>query len=98
MRKLTVAARIDTFCPPHPAHGLSGGRGVETLLLAMLDGPHALSKVGARWEDRGMLPLLPPGLTRASLPDDRLGQSLEALCAAHLNRVCGAIALNAWEV
>jgi hypothetical protein len=29
VRKLNVAALIDTFCPPHPAHVLSCGRGVE---------------------------------------------------------------------
>jgi transposase len=97
-RKLNVAALIDTFCPPHPAQVLSCGRGVEALLLAILDGPHALSKVGARLEERGMVPLLQPGLTRASLHDDRLGQILEALCAAHLNRVLGAMALHALEV
>jgi len=97
-RKLNVAALIDTFCPPHPAHVLSCGRGVEALLLAILDGPHALYKVGARLEERGMFPLLQPGLTRASLHDDRLGQILEALCAAQLNRVFGALALNALEV
>jgi transposase len=98
IRKLKVAALIDTFCPPHPAHVLSCGRGVEALLLAILDGHHALYKVGARLEDRGMLPLLQPGLTRASLHDYRLGQILDALFAAHLNRVFGAIALNALEV
>jgi transposase len=98
VRKLNVAALIDTFCPPHPANVLSCGRGVEALLLAILDGHHALYKVGARLEERGMLPLLQPGLTRASLHDYRLGQILEALFAAHLNRVFGAIALNALEV
>jgi transposase len=71
---------------------------VEALLLAILDGHHALSKVGARLEERGMLPLLQDGLGRASLNDYRLGQMLEALFAAHLNRVFGAIALNALEV
>lgn len=45
-----------------------------------------------------MVPLLQPGLQRASLHDDRRGQILEALCAATLNRVFGAIALNALEV
>lgn len=98
VRKLNVAALIDTFCPPHPAHVLSCGRGVEALLLAILDGHHALSKVGARLEERGMLPLLQPGLTRTSLHDDRLGQILDTLFAANLNRVLGAIALNALEV
>src|ERR671922_2886945 len=98
VRKLKVAGLIDTFCPPHPAHVLSCGRGVEALLLAILDGHHALYKVGARLEERGMIPLLQPGLTRASLHDYRLGQILEALFAAHLNRVFGAIALNALDV
>lgn len=98
VRKRNVAALIDTFCPPHPAHVLAYGRGVEALLLAMLDGPHALSKVGARLEERGMLPLLQPGLTRTSLHDYRLGQILDGLLAANLNRLCGALALNALEV
>jgi transposase len=98
VRKLNVATLIDTFCPPHPAHVLSCGRGVEALLLAILDGHHALYKVGARLEERGMLPLLQPGLARASLHDYRLGQILDALFAANLNRVFGAIALNALEV
>src|ERR671915_2095097 len=89
MRKLNVAALIDTFCPPHPAHVLSCGRGVEALLLAILDGHHALYKVGARLEERGRLPLLQPGLTRTSLHDSRLGQILDALFAANLNRVFG---------
>src|SRR5215471_15257719 len=98
VRKLNVAALIDTFCPPHPANVLSCGRGVEALLLAILDGHHALYKVGARLEERGMFPLLQPGLTRVSLHDYRLGQILDALFAANLNRVFGAIALNALEV
>src|ERR671932_22484 len=98
IRKLNVATLIDTFCPPHPAHVLSCGRGVEALLLAILDGHHALYKVGARLEERGMLPLLQDGLRRASLNDYRLGQILEALFAANLNRVFGAIALKALAV
>jgi transposase len=98
VRKLNVAALIDTFCPPHPAHILSCGRGVEALLLAILDGHHALYKVGERLADRGMLPLLQPGLQRASLHDYRLGQILDVLFAAQLNRVFGAIALNTLEV
>jgi len=98
VRKRNVAALIETFCPPHPAHILSCGRGVAALLLAMLDGPHALYKVGARLEERGMLPVLQDGLGRVALNDDRLGQMREALCGAHLHRVFGAIALNALDV
>jgi hypothetical protein len=98
VRKLNVAALIETCCPPHPAPIRSCGRGVEALLLAMLDGPHALYKVGARLEERGRLPLLQDGLGRVSLHDDRLGQMLDALFGAQLNRVFGAIALNALDV
>src|ERR1700752_4560034 len=68
------------------------------LVLAILDGHHALYKVGRRLEERGMVALLPPGLTRASLNDYRLGHILDALFAANLNRVVGAVALKALEV
>ena len=98
LRRLEVATLIDGLIPPHPAHGLSCGRGVEALVLAILDGHHALYKVGKRLEERGMLTLLQPGLTRGALNDYRLGHILDALFAAHLNKVFGAIALTALEV
>ena len=98
LRHLEVATVIDRLIPPHPAHGLSCGRGVEALVLAILDGHHALYKVGRRLEERGMLTLLQPGLTRSALNDYRLGHILEALFAANLNKVYGAIALKALEV
>jgi transposase len=98
LRRLEVATLIDDLIPPHPAHGLSCGRGVEALVLAILDGHHALYKVGRRLEERGMLALLQPGLTRAALNDYRLGHILDALFAANLNRVFSAVALKALEV
>ena len=45
-----------------------------------------------------MLPLLQAGMQRVSLHDYRLGQVLDALFAANLNRVFGAVALKALEV
>jgi hypothetical protein len=50
---------------------LSCGRGVEALVLAILDGDHALYKIGRRLEERGMVELLQPGLTPASRNDYR---------------------------
>ncbi len=97
-RRLDTAAVIDSLIPPHPAHVLSCGHGVEALVLAILDGHHALYKVGARLEERGMLSLLQAGLPRVSLHDYRLGQILDALFAANLNQVFGAVALKALEV
>ena len=52
---------IDRLLPPHPAHVLSSGRGVEALVLAILDGDHALYKGGRRLEERGMVARLQPG-------------------------------------
>src|SRR5215475_3350422 len=98
LRRLEVATVIDRLIPSHPAHQLSCGRGVEALVLAILDGHHALYKVGQRLEERGMLALLQPGLTRALLQDDRLGHILDALFAANLNKVFSAVALKALAV
>jgi transposase len=98
LRRLEVATVIDRLIPPHPAHELATGRGVEALVLAILDGHHALYKVGQRLEERGMIALLQPGLTRASLHDYRLGRILDALFAANLNKVFSALALKALEV
>jgi hypothetical protein len=61
LRRLEVATVLDRLIPPHLAHRLSCGRGVEALGLAMFAGPHALSKVGRRLAERGMLALLQPG-------------------------------------
>jgi hypothetical protein len=58
---------------------------VEALILAMLDGHHALYKVGCRIEERGVFPLLQPGLGCTAVHDYRLGRLLDALVAANLN-------------
>src|SRR5919204_5840873 len=65
LRRLEVASLIDDLILPHPAHVLSTGRGVDALVLAIMDGDHALYKVGQRLEERGLVALLQPGLTRA---------------------------------
>jgi hypothetical protein len=97
LRTLHVASLVDRLMPPHPEHVLSCGRGVEALGLAMLDGHHVRYNVGARLEERGLFPLLPPGLTRSSIHDTRLGHILDTLFAATRNRVFGAIALTTLE-
>jgi hypothetical protein len=53
LRRLEGATLIDRLIPPHPAPGLSCGRGVAALVLAILDGAHALSQGGKRREERG---------------------------------------------
>jgi len=67
LRKLEVAELIDTIIAPNPAHIVSHGRGVEALVMAILDGHHALCKVGRRLDERGMLALLQSGLEATSV-------------------------------
>jgi Domain of unknown function (DUF4277) len=98
LRRLEVATLIESLIAPHPRHGLATGRGVEALVLAILDGDHALYKVGQRLEERGMLDLLQPELPRAALHDYRLGHILDALFAAKLHKVFSAIARKALAV
>ena len=98
LRRLEVATLLDGLIPPHPAHGLSCGRGGEALVLAMLDGHHALYTVGKRLAERGMVRRLQPGLTRAALHDDRWGPIRAALFAATLKQVLRPVARKAFEV
>jgi len=98
LRRLEGATVVDRLIPLHPAHVLLCGRGVEAWVLAMLDGAHALDKGGRRLEERGRVTLRQPGFTRAALPASRFGHILDALCAAQLHRVCGALALQALAV
>ena len=97
LRKLDVAGLIDAAIAAHPEQGVSAGRAVEALVLSILDGHHALYKVGRRLDERGMLELLQPGLEPPSLHDTRLGQTLDALFDANLNEVFSAIALRTLE-
>jgi transposase len=98
LRKLEIATLIDSMIPPHPDQVVSAGRAVEALVLSILDGHHALYKVGRRLDERGMLPLLQPGLAPESLHDSRLGQTLDALYDANLDTVFCAIALRALDI
>lgn len=97
LRKLDIAPLVDSMMPAHEEQVVSAGRAVEALVLSILDGHHALYKVGRRLDERGMLPLLQPGLESQSLHDTRLGQTLDALFDANLHEVFSAIALRALE-
>jgi transposase len=98
LRKLEIATLIDSIIPPHQDQVVSAGRAVEALVLSILDGHHALYKIGRRLDERGMLPLLQPGLAPESLHDSRLGQTLDALYDANLHTVFSAMALRALDI
>src|SRR5262249_38375105 len=95
---LEVAPLLEGRIPPHPAHGRSWGRGGAALVRAMLDEPHARSKVGKRLAARGRVTRLQPGLTRAARHEDRVGHLRAALGAAHRPQGVSAVARTAREV
>jgi transposase len=97
LRKLEIAVLVDSIIPAYENQVVSAGRAVEALILSILDGHHALYKVGRRLDERGMLPLLQPGLEPPSLHDTRLGQTLDALFAANLGDIFSTIALRALQ-
>ena len=93
LRKLNVAALIDIFCPPRPAHVLSCGRGVEALLLAMLDGHHAhlrglsaVSSIGAPVVGPRRHQGQPQGACRSAVPPLARSASRYELIAAYAPR------------
>ena len=88
-RNLKVASLIDDRIPPHPAPGLSTGRGVETMVLAILDHmpPHyVVTALPAQCK--------PPAvrLGRVSLPSD-VGTRPPSPASPHLP----ALRARRWE-
>ena len=53
LRRLEVATLIDGLIPPHPAHGLSCGRGVAALVLAIRTGIMPSTRWGSGWKSAG---------------------------------------------
>jgi hypothetical protein len=95
LRCLEVATVLARRIPPQPAPGLSCGRGVAAVGLAILAGPQALSQVGRRRADRGRWTRRPPGLTRTALHAARLGPRRAARWATHRTQGFGALARTA---
>src|SRR5919197_1593585 len=64
LRRLAVATVIDRLIPPHPAHGLSCGRGVEACIFhgclppSPWEGCHSVHMKPATWTT-GRLPPMP---------------------------------------
>jgi transposase len=91
LRKLNVAQLTDTLIPPTRPTSCPVAAGWKRWCWRFSMGTMPST------DERGMLPLLQPGLEAASVHDTRLGQILDALCAANLNRVFGAMALHALD-
>jgi hypothetical protein len=60
LRKIEVAAVIDAILSPMPRNVLSSGRGVEALVLAILEGIMRSTKWANGWKSRACCPSSKP--------------------------------------
>lgn len=97
LKKLGIAALIDTLVRPDPRSHVSTGEAVEALIVAILHGKHTLSRV-----DELLAPFdleLAFGWTAndSQFHDDRLGRSLDDVFAAGPTKVFTAAIVRAVE-
>jgi Domain of unknown function (DUF4277) len=91
LRELAVKETLDALIPPHERHAVTVGECIEALVLVMLTGAHALSRVAETWagDDLGVSCQRP--MAAAPCHDNRSGRALEALGGASLDRIDGAV-------
>jgi hypothetical protein len=82
---------LDALLPAHDRHVVSVGEGVEALVLTMLTGQHALSRVADTWAGDDLAVMVHRPLDTAHFPDNRLGRALDARWTAGVDRVYGAV-------
>jgi uncharacterized protein DUF4277 len=90
LRELAVRDRLDALVPPHDRHAVTVGECVEALVLTMLTGEHALSRVADTLAGYDLAVIFPRPMAAAYFHDNRLGRALDALWSASLDRLDGA--------
>jgi hypothetical protein len=77
--------------PPHDQHAITVGACVVALVLTILTGEHAVSRVAATLAVYDLAVLVQRPLDAAHFHDHRLGLTRETPWATGLNRVYGAV-------
>jgi len=93
MVKDTLAALI----LPHERHEVTVGEGVEAVVLPLLTGEHAWSRVADTLAGDELAGSFQRPLAAAHFPDHRLGRALDALWTAGLARRYGAVIRQALQ-
>jgi Domain of unknown function (DUF4277) len=91
LRELAVRAHLDALIPPHERHAVPVGECVEALVLMMLTGEPALSRVveTLAGDDLGVMFQRP--VDAAHVHDNRVGRALDALWEVGLDRLYGTV-------
>jgi Domain of unknown function (DUF4277) len=91
LREVAVQERLDASIPPHQRHAVTVGECVEALVLTMLTGAQALSRVAETLAGDDLAVICQRPMDAAHVHDNRLGRALEALWTAGLDRLDGAV-------
>jgi hypothetical protein len=86
-RELAVKETLDALILPHKRHEVTVGEGVEALVLTMLTGEHALSRVADTLAGDELAVTCQRPLEAAHFHDNRWGRALDALWTAGLDRL-----------
>src|SRR5215475_6327866 len=85
LRELDVKERLDALIPPHARNEVTVGACIEALVLVILTGEHALSRVAETLAGDAMAVIFQRPLGAAYFHDNRLGRALDAVWGAGLD-------------
>jgi uncharacterized protein DUF4277/integrase-like protein len=94
-RELAVKDLLDALIPPHQRHVVTVGECLEALVLTILTGEHALSRVADTLAGYDLEIVFPRPGDAAHFHDNRLGRALDALWTAGLDRLSSAVMRHA---
>jgi transposase len=91
LRELALQDTLDALIPPHERNVVTVGECIEALVLTILTGEHALSRVADTLAGYDLEVIFQRPLDAAHFHDNRLGRALDALWTTGLDRVYGAV-------
>jgi transposase len=91
LRELAVKDTLEALLLPHERPEVTVGECVEALVLTILTGEHALSRVADTLAGYELAVSFQRPLEAAHFHDNRLGRALDALWTAGLERLYGAV-------
>jgi hypothetical protein len=97
LRELAVKDTLDALLPPHERNEVTVGECVEALVLTILTGEHALSRVADTLAGYDLEVIFQGPMDAAHFHDNRLGRALDALWQAGLERLYGVVISHAMQ-
>jgi hypothetical protein len=91
LRELAVKDRLDALIPAHGRNVVTVGECVEALVLTLLTGEQAWSRVAGTLAGYDLAVIVQRPMDAAHFHDNRLGRALAALWTAGVDRVYGAV-------